>query len=124
MAKFRLDIKTPELKETMYSRAEKPKVYRLKRKTFGVAEAAQNVIGGAAETAGNIADTKIGGLAGGLATAGAIKGALGLTSTGVLSGLGAAAGPVGWLIGAGLGAAATRAAGKGLKSVGESIKAD
>jgi hypothetical protein len=113
MAKFRLDIKTPELKETMYSRVEKPKVYRLKRKTFGVAEAAQNVIGGAAETAGNIADTKIGGLAGGLATGGAIQSALGI-------GLG----PVGWLIGAGLGAAATRAAGKGLKSVGESIKAD
>ena len=113
MAKFRIDIKTPELKETMYSRVEKPKVYRLKRKTFGVAEAAQNVIGGAAETAGNIADTKIGGLAGGLATGGAIQSALGI-------GLG----PVGWLIGAGLGAAATRAAGKGLKSVGESIKAD
>ena len=113
MAKFRLDIKTPELKETMYSRVEKPKVYRLKRKTFGVAEAAQNVIGGAAETAGNIADTKIGGLAGGLATGGAIQSALGI-------GLG----PVGWLIGAGLGAAATRAAGKGLKSIGESIKAD
>jgi hypothetical protein len=85
----------------------------IKRKTFGVAEAAQNVIGGAAETAGNIADTKIGGLAGGLATGGAIQSALGI-------GLG----PVGWLIGAGLGAAATRAAGKGPKSVGESIKAD
>ena len=113
MAKFRLDIKTPELKETMYSRVEKPKVYRIKRKTFGVAEAAQNVIGGAAETAGNIADTKIGGLAGGLATGGTIQSALGIGM-----------GPVGWLIGAGLGAAATRAAGKGLKSVGESIKAD
>jgi hypothetical protein len=113
MAKFRLEIKTPELKETMYSRVEKPKVYRIKRKTFGVAEAAQNVIGGAAETAGNVADTKIGGLAGGLATGGAIQSALGIGM-----------GPVGWLIGAGLGAAATRAAGKGLKSVGESIKAD
>ena len=85
----------------------------IKRKTFGVAEAAQNVIGGAAETAGNIADTKIGGLAGGLATGGAIQSALGIGM-----------GPIGWLIGAGLGAAATRAAGKGLKSVGESIKAD
>ena len=84
----------------------------IKRKTFGVAEAAQNVIGGAAETAGNIADTKIGGLAGGLATGGAIQSALGI-------GLG----PVGWLIGAGLGAAATRAAGKGLKTIGEDIKA-
>jgi len=113
MAKFRLDIRTPELKETMYSRVEKPKVYRIKRKTFGVAEAAQNVIGGAAETAGNIADTKIGGLAGGLAAGGAIQSALGIGM-----------GPVGWLVGAGLGSAATRAAGKGLKSIGESIKAD
>lgn len=115
MAKFRLDIKTPELKETMYSRVEKPRVYRIKRKTFGVAEAAQNVIGGAAETAGNIADTKIGGLAGGLATGGAIASHIGALS---------ALGPVGWLIGAGLGAAATRGVGKGLKSIGESIKAD
>ena len=60
----------------------------IKRKTFGVAEAAQNVIGGAAETAGNIADTKIGGLAGGLATGGAIQSALGIGM-----------GPIGWLIG-------------------------
>lgn len=122
MAKFRLNIKTPELKETMYSRVEKPKVYRIKRKTFGVADAAQNVIGGAAETAGNIADTKIGGLAGGLATGGTIASGLGITSA--LSGLGSLAGPVGWLIGAGLGAAATRGVGKGLKSVGESIKTE
>lgn len=96
--------------------------FRIKRKTFGVADAAQNVIGGAAETAGNIADTKIGGLAGGLATGGLVAGKLGLTAAGALSSLGAAAGPVGWLIGAGLGAAATRGIGKGLKSVGESIK--
>ena len=113
MAKFRLEITTPKLKETMYSRVEKPKVYRLKRKTFGVAEAAQNVIGGAAETAGNIADTKIGAGAAGLATGGAIQSALGIGM-----------GPIGWLIGADLGATAARAVGKGLKSVGESIKAD
>ena len=81
----------------------------IKRKTFGVAEAAQNVIGGAAETAGNIADTEIGGLA----TGGAIQSALGIGM-----------GPIGWLIGAGLGAAATRGVGKGLKSIGESIKTD
>jgi hypothetical protein len=85
----------------------------IKRKTFGVAEAAQNVLGGAAETAGNIADTKIGGLAGGLATGGAIQSALGIGM-----------GPIGWLIGAGLGAAATRGVGKGLKSIGESIKTE
>lgn len=94
--------------------------YVLKRKTYGVAEAAQNVIGGAAETVGNIADTKIGGVAGGLASAGAISSGLGLT--GALSGLGSLAGPAGWLIGAGLGAAATRAAGKGLKTIGEGLK--
>lgn len=92
----------------------------IKRKTFGVAEAAQNVIGGAAETAGNIADTKIGGLAGGLA----LGSTIGAHLPGVLAAGTGALGPVGWLIGAGLGAAATRAAGKGLKSIGESIKAD
>jgi len=122
MARFRLNIKTPELKETMYSRIEKPtnKVYRIKRKTFGVAEAAQNVIGGAAETAGNIADTKIGGTVGGILGGSMLGAKIGAA----LPALGFASGPVGWLLGAGLGAAATRAAGKGLKSVGESIKAD
>lgn len=95
----------------------------IKRKTFGVAEAAQNVIGGTAETAGNIADTKIGGLAGGLATGGAIaSGLASMAGPGLVGSV--LGGPVGWLVGAGLGAAATRAAGKGLKSVGESIKAD
>jgi hypothetical protein len=111
MARFTMKRKAFSCSKAEYKR-EGNKL-SIKRKTFGVAEAAQNVIGGAAETAGNIADTKIGGLAGGLATGGAIQSALGI-------GLG----PVGWLIGAGLGAAATRAAGKGLKSVGESIKAD
>lgn len=86
--------------------------YVLKRKTYGVADAVQNTIGGVAETAGNIADTKIGGVAGGLAGAGLISGALGLT------------GPLGWLVGAGLGAAATRGVGKGLKSIGQSIKTE
>ena len=95
----------------------------IKRKTFGVAEAAQNVIGGAAETAGNIADTKIGGIAGGLATGGAIaSGLASMAGPGLVGSV--LGGPVGWLVGAGLGAAATRAAGKGLKSVGERIKAD
>jgi hypothetical protein len=94
--------------------------YIIKRKTFGVADAVQNTIGGAAETAGNIADTKIGGTVGGLLAGakwgGALGSAMGLGST--------LAGPIGWLAAAGLGAAATRAAGKGLKSVGESIKTE
>jgi hypothetical protein len=111
MARFTMKRKAFSCSKAEYKR-EGNKL-SIKRKTFGVAEAAQNVIGGAAETAGNIADTKIGGLAGGLATGGAIQSALGIGM-----------GPIGWLIGAGLGAAATRAAGKGLKSVGESIKAD
>ena len=122
MARFKLEIKTPELKETMFSRTEKPaKVYRIKRKTFGVAEAAQNVIGGTMETAGNIADTKIGGIAGGIAGGSMLGAKIGAALPGAL---GFAAGPVGWLIGAGLGAAATRGVGKGLKSIGESVKAD
>ena len=83
--------------------------YVIKRKTYGVTDAVQNTIGGVAETAGNIADTKIGGLAGGLATASTIAPFIGM-------------GPIGWLVGAGLGAAATRGVGKGLKSLGESIK--
>jgi len=111
MARFTMKRKAFSCSKAEYKR-EGNKL-SIKRKTFGVAEAAQNVIGGAAETAGNIADTKIGGLAGGLATGGAIQSALGIGM-----------GPIGWLIGAGLGAAATRAAGKGLKSVAESIKAD
>ena len=120
MARFKLEIKTPQLKETMFSRAEKPaKVYRIKRKTFGVAEAAQNVIGGTMETAGNIADTKIGGVAGGLAGGSMLGAKIGAALPGML---GFASGPIGWLVGAGLGAAAARGIGKGLKSVGESIK--
>ena len=111
MARFKIKRESFSCSKADYSKDGNK--YSIKRKTFGVAEAAQNVIGGAAETAGNIADTKIGGLAGGLATGGAIQSALGIGM-----------GPIGWLIGAGLGAAATRAAGKGLKSVGESIKAD
>lgn len=107
-----------------YTKAEYKKegnVFSLKRKTFGIVEAGQNMIGGAMETAGNVADTKIGGLAGGVA-GGSLMGA----KIGAMlpSALGFASGPVGWLIGAGLGAAATRAAGKGLKSIGESVKAD
>ena len=89
--------------------------YVIKRKTYGVAEAAQNVIGGAAETAGNIADTKLGGIAGGLAAGQALTGTIGTA-------LGLGTGPLGWLATAGLGAMATRAAGKGLKTIGEDLK--
>ncbi len=112
MARFRIERKAfSNCIEADYVR--KGKKLTIKRKTFGVGEAAQNIIGGVAETAGNVADSKIGGIAGGLASAGAIQGLLGLGG-----------GPLGWLAGAALGSVATRAAGKGLKSIGESIKAD
>lgn len=140
MAKFRLNIETPELKEIMFSRRQTTKVYRLKRKTFGVAEAAQNtlggvvntaqnVVGGTLQTAGNLADNKMAGLAGAalganiMASAGN-PGTLGTIGGYVGKALGVGSGPLGMLIGAGLGAMATRAVGKGLKSIGESVKAD
>ena len=118
MARFTIKRKAFSCSKAEYKRDGNK--FSIKRKTFGVVEAGQNILGGAMETAGNIADTKIGGLAGGVAGGSLLGG----TIAGALPALGFAAGPVGWLIGAGLGAAATRAAGKGLKSVGESIKAD
>ena len=90
--------------------------YRLKRKTYGVADAAGNVlgntVGGVTEAAGKAMDTKLGGLAGGLATMTAVGGTL--ASAGL--------GPIGWLAAGALGAAATRGLGKGLKNVGQDMQ--
>lgn len=91
--------------------------YILKRKTYGLAEAASNTIGGVTSGVGKALDSKpaaiAGGLAGGATLGAGIGGALG--SLGIA---GMAAGPLGWLVGAGLGAAATRGLGKGLKKAG------
>ena len=82
--------------------------YRLKRKTYGVGDAVSNTLGGAAETIGKAADTKLGGLVG------AAGGMSLLTNLGL--------GPLGWLASGALGAAAVRGVGKGLKSAGQNMQ--
>ena len=96
--------------------------YRLKRKTFGWAEGAQNTIGGIAGGVGKALDSKPAAVAGGLAGGATLGSAIGqgLSSLGGLAG--AASGPLGWLVGAGIGAAATRGLGKGLKSASDSMQ--
>lgn len=96
--------------------------YTLKRKTYGLADAASNTIGGIAGGVGKALDSQPAAVAGGLA-GGALLGskiAAGLSSLGGLASIGA--GPIGWLVGAGLGAAATRGLGKGLKSASDSLQ--
>ena len=89
--------------------------YRLKRKTYGMAEAAGNTLGGIAGGVGKALDSKPAAIAGGLAGGATLGGAIsaGLAGLGGLAS--AASGPLGWLVGAGIGAAATRGLGKGLK---------
>ena len=90
--------------------------YVIKRKTYGIAEAASNTIGGVAHGVGQALDSTpaaaVGGVAGGATLGSAI--ASGLASTGLLGT--AVGGPLGWLGGAGRGAAATKGLGKGLKA--------
>ena len=83
--------------------------YRLKRKIYGVVgDAVSNTLGGATETIGKAADTKLGGLAGAVGGMG-LLGAMGL-------------GPLGYLASGALGAAAVRGAGKGLKAAGQDMQ--
>lgn len=99
--------------------------YRLKRKTFGVGDAVQNTIGGVTEGVGKAMDTKVGGAAGALVGGSLLSGALTtgmLANTSVATTLGSLAGPAGLLIGAGLGAAAARGIGKGLKTAGQDMQ--
>lgn len=92
--------------------------YVLKRKQYGIMDAAKNTIGGVVGGVGNALDTKVGGAAAGIATGAALGGkiASGLGALGVLSG------PVGWLAAAGIGAMAARGLGKGLKNAGTSMQ--
>lgn len=90
----------------------------LRRKTYGLAEAAGNTIGGVAQGVGQALDSKPAAMAGGLAGGAVLGGSI----TSALAGLGGLGGvaatlsnPLGWLVGAGIGAAATRGLGKGLK---------
>lgn len=88
--------------------------YRLKRKYYGVVDAAGNVLsntaGGIMQGAGKAMDTTIGGLTGGLLGAPLIAG--------LMPGLG----PLGYLAGAAISSAATRGLGKGLKSAGQDLQ--
>ena len=92
--------------------------YKLKRKTFGVGDAVQNTVGGVTEGVGKAMDTKAGGAAGAVA-GGSLLGGTIASGLGALGGL---AGPAGWIIGAGLGAAAARGIGKGLKTAGQDMQ--
>lgn len=100
--------------------------YTLKRKTYGLADAASNTIGGIAGGVGKALDSQPAAVAGGLAGGALLGGkiAAGLSSLGGLGGYLASigAGPIGWLVGAGLGAAATRGLGKGLKGASDSLQ--
>lgn len=92
--------------------------YRLKSKLYGVGEALQNTVGGIAGGTGKALDSTVGGIAGGLAGAHFIGNALSST---VLSGV-PGGGLIAPLLGAGIGAAATRGLGKGLKSASDSLQ--
>ena len=95
--------------------------YRLKRKTFGVIEAAGNTLGNTAgglmKGVGSIADSKIGRFAGGVVGAGTIGRTLGMMTGGGL--LGTALGTVGGYI---AGKAITGGVGSGLKEAGQSLQ--
>lgn len=99
--------------------------YILKRKSYGVVDAAQNTLGGVTGGVGKALDSTpgaaVGGLLGGHIIGGGIKTAL-ANSGGVLGS--SVAGPLGWLAGAAIGAAATRGLGKGLKRAGSSMGTD
>lgn len=89
--------------------------YILKRKTYGLVDGVKETGAGVAGGVGKALDSTPaaigGGLLGGHYLGGAIGSALG--GTGFLGS--AIGGPLGWLIGAGIGAAATKGLGKGLK---------
>lgn len=96
--------------------------YTLKRKYFGVGDALGNVVGGTTEGVGKMLDSKPAALAGGLAGGATLGATLGTALSGLGGVASLASGPVGWLVGAGLGAAATRGLGKGLKSMGQDMQ--
>ena len=88
--------------------------YRLKRKYYGVVDAAGNALsntaGGVLQGTGKVMDTSLGGMIGGLSLAAPIAG--------LVPGLG----PLGYVAGAAIGSAATRGLGKGLKAAGQDLQ--
>ena len=118
--------------------------FRLKRKTFGVIDAARNAVGGTVETAGDILSSGVGKTAGALAGAayaptimggiGKVMGGIGganIGASGVGSVLGKIGGSIGGafpllgpLAGAAVGWGATKLAGNLLKKAGQGISTD
>ena len=96
--------------------------YRLKRKYYGVGDAVGNTLGGTMEGVGKALDTKTAGLAGGLAGGATLGGTIGDAISSLGGPLSFMAKPVGYMAGAGIGAAAVRGVGKGLKSAGQDLQ--
>ena len=93
--------------------------YHLKRKTFGILEAGQNVLGGVAGGVGKAMDSTPAAIAGG------VHGFVGPVGTTLGTALSGAIGPIGGLlgriVGAGVESAAVRGVGKGLKNASDSL---
>jgi len=81
--------------------------YRLRRKTFGMADAGQRAAGGAMEGIGKTMDSNLGGVAGGIAGAATVGSAIG-------AGLGSAIGSVVPVVGTAIGGTVGGALGTGL----------
>ena len=93
--------------------------YHLKRKTFGMLEAGQNVLGGVAGGVGKAMDSTPAAIAGG---AHGFVGPVGSTIGSALSAAGVPGGAIlGRVIGAGVESAAVRGIGKGLKNASDSL---
>lgn len=92
--------------------------YKLKRKTFGVLDAAQNAAGGITEGAGKMLDSGLGKMTGAAVGAGMFGTGLASAAGSVLSSLT----PLGALGGAILGWQGAKYAGKALKSAGQELK--
>ena len=95
--------------------------YILKRKTYGMVDAAQNTLGGVTGGVGKALDSTPAAIAGGALGGSVLGGTIGSALSGTALGSLGLGGPLGWLVGAGIGAAATRGLGKGLKSAGNSM---
>lgn len=93
--------------------------YRIKRKTYGLVDGAGNVVSGVAGGVGKALDSTPAAVAGGLAGGATLGASIGSGLAGLGGIASACSGPLGWLVGAGIGALATRGLGKGLKNAAE-----
>lgn len=96
--------------------------YRLKRKYYGIAEAAGNTLGGATEAVGKTLDSKPAAVLGGVAGAATVGSTIGDAVSSLGGPLSFLAKPAGYVAGYMGGAAVTRGIGKGLKSAGQDMQ--